>query len=198
LAQIIEVDFLSLHITLDKPRFLFILISVPLHDMLCSFLKVEQVVCVVDGLVEAVRLLLSILRGSGLVESEHLEEGGAFLLLFTTISFHVLIELHRWVRGLTNHLILHLHLLLYLDHLLLLEGKLSADVSNLQVCIDQLLLQVLDLYAQFFDLLVFQLRQLLFLKLYLLVFILQVVEKFAHLSQLILMLQLYHLQLSVL
>ena len=55
-----------------------------------------------------------------------------------------------------------------------------------------------DLCTQFFDLLVLHLRQLLLLKLYLLIFVLQVVKQFAHLGQLVLVLKLYHLQLSIL
>lgn len=68
-----------------------------------------------------------------------------------------------------------LHLALKFGDELLLEGELGADVGDLQIGVDELLLKHLDLAVQIFDLLVLQADDLLFLQLYLLVLVLEVV-----------------------
>ena len=91
-----------------------------------------------------------------------------------------------------------LHLGLYFGDKLLLSCVLCPHSRYLQIGIDQLLFKLFYLPAKFLDLLVFHLDKLMLLKLNLLVLVLQIIEQLSHLCELILMLQLNHLQFRIL
>ena len=150
-----------------------------------------------------VGLIALVPRRSRLVKSEHLQESCRALLASADLSNLrrqgigvVLPESHLLVCY--RHLTLPLHLGLDLGDKLLLRRILCPHSRDLQVRINQLLLELLDLPAELLDLLILHLHKLMLLELDLLVLVLQVIEQLAHLRQLILMLQLNHLQLRIL
>ena len=153
-AQVVKVDRLFLYVALDQALFLSGAFSPRVHNVHLSLLDVQKIICVVDGHINlGTEVGVLALGCACFVEAEHLEEGGATLLstlvcnpcCHQCVHIALCFKLHLGCLIRSKYLVLSFHLGLKFGDKLLLEGELGLDIGDFEVCVDELLLEHLDL-----------------------------------------------------